>query len=210
MERRGAGDPSRLRISDDDRHKVAEHLRHAAGEGRIDLAELEERLEATYAAKTYADLVPITADLPMGQSTVGAPVRPSASALPAAGYGNSFAVMSSTTRKGLWTVPDVHSAFAMMGSVELDLREAQFESTEVVINAAAVMGSVDVVVNAHTVVVVEGFGLMGDFSEGRSKVPAQPTAQSPVVRLKGLALMGSVCVRRKPMPGEPKKLGGRW
>ena len=57
-------DPARLRISDEDRHAVAEVLRHAAGEGRIDLEELDERLEAAYAAKTYGDLVPITADLP--------------------------------------------------------------------------------------------------------------------------------------------------
>ena len=58
-------DPSRLRISDADRHQVAEVLRQAAGDGRIDLAELDERLEATYAAKTYGELVPITVDLPV-------------------------------------------------------------------------------------------------------------------------------------------------
>ncbi len=57
-------DPSMMRISDSDRHQVAEILRQAAGEGRIDIEELDERLEATYAARTYADLVPITLDLP--------------------------------------------------------------------------------------------------------------------------------------------------
>ena len=56
-------DPSMLRISDSDRQKVADVLRDAAGEGRIDLEELDERLELTWGAKTYADLVPITADL---------------------------------------------------------------------------------------------------------------------------------------------------
>ena len=53
-----------MRISDADRNKVAEVLREAAGDGRIDFDELDERLEATYAAKTYAELVPITHDLP--------------------------------------------------------------------------------------------------------------------------------------------------
>ena len=60
-------DPDQLRISDADRHKVAEVLRDAAGEGRLDLDELDERLEATYAAKVYADLVPIVVDLPGNQ-----------------------------------------------------------------------------------------------------------------------------------------------
>lgn len=57
-------DPSQMRISDSDRHKVSEVLREAAGEGRLDFEELDERLEATFAAKTYADLLPITGDLP--------------------------------------------------------------------------------------------------------------------------------------------------
>ena len=51
-------DASQLRISDEDRHAVSELLRQAAGEGRIDIAELQERLEATYQAKTYGELVP--------------------------------------------------------------------------------------------------------------------------------------------------------
>jgi hypothetical protein len=60
----GGTDPAQLRISDDERHQVAEILRQAAGEGRLDLEELDQRLEQTYAARTYADLVPITLDLP--------------------------------------------------------------------------------------------------------------------------------------------------
>ena len=72
-----AQDPARLRISDSDRHQVAEVLREAAGEGRIDFEELDQRLEATYAARTYADLVPITLDLPT-QPTTSLPVQPAA------------------------------------------------------------------------------------------------------------------------------------
>lgn len=39
-------------------------LRDAAGEGLLGLDELEQRLAATYAARTLPELVPITADLP--------------------------------------------------------------------------------------------------------------------------------------------------
>ena len=93
------GDPARLRVSDDDRHWVAELVREAAGEGRLDLDELDQRLEAAYAAKTYADLVPITADLPVGGSATATPVsrpRPS-SPVPAARYDSTFAVMGGST-----------------------------------------------------------------------------------------------------------------
>ena len=197
-------DASRLRISDEDRHKVAEVLRQAAGEGRIDLDELEERLEAAYRAKTYGDLVPITADLPVA----GAPRptgRPPAPTGRAARYGSSVAIMSSTRRAGSWLVEDGHTAFALMGNVVLDLREAQFQSGEVTLNASAVMGDVTVIVDAGTTVVVEGFGVMGEYSEQRAKVPFDPSYGGPVVRLRGLALMASVHVQRRGAPGERRR-----
>src|SRR6187402_1119782 len=71
----GGADPAQLRISDSERHQVAEILREAAGEGRLDMDELDQRLEATYAARTYADLVPITLDLPAHPHQRPAPAR---------------------------------------------------------------------------------------------------------------------------------------
>ncbi|MDX6301330.1 MAG: hypothetical protein QOF53_2544 [Nocardioidaceae bacterium] len=204
---RGA-DVSRLRISDEDRHRVSEVLRQAAGEGRIDLTELDERLEATYRAKTYADLVPLTADLPVaaGQPPNVPPVPPpvpqpvTLSGEQAPGSSVSVAVMSNSRRTGTWVVSDTHTAFALMGTVVLDLRRAHIGSPELTINASAVMGEVKVVVGAGTRVLVEGFGVMGDFSEQRPKVPFDPSAGGPLVRVRGLALMGSVAVQRKGPP----------
>lgn len=183
-------DPARLRISDADRHRVAEVLREAAGEGRLELEELDERLEATYAARTYADLVPITHDLP-------AP-RPAGGALaPATRYESSYAVLTGVDRKGVWEVGPSHTAFAFMGGIDIDLREAVFTSPEVVITANAVMGGIDVIVNAHTRVVVEGAGIMGTFEQARDKVAPQLDERSPVVRVRGAAIMGAVTVVRK-------------
>jgi hypothetical protein len=181
-----------MRISDAERHDVAEVLRNAAGDGRIDLAELDERLEATYAAKTYADLVPITADLPVHR-----PAAQPAPARPVAGYDRSFALMSETQRIGPWRVGQEHSACAVMGSVTLDLREVTFEAAETHLRVCAVMGEVKIVVNPHTVVRVEGFPVMGEFKDARGGAD-ETTASSPVVRVTGLALMGSVTVKRRP------------
>ncbi len=212
-------DPGRLRISDQDRHQVAEILRQAAGEGRIDLDELDQRLEATYNARTYGDLVPITADLPV-RTTGSLPAPPpsatptvgpaaSSAVVPAATYESSISFMGDCSRRGVWRVPEQHTAFSMMGSVTLDLREAVFAAREVTITAVAIMAGIDIVVNPWTQVVVDGVGIMGDFSQSRDKAPAELTAGSPVVRVKGLALMAGVTVQRKPMPGESRKRLGR-
>lgn len=211
----GGRDPAQLRASDEDRHRVAEVLRKAAGEGRIDLGELDERLEAAYAAKTYAELVPLTADLPVG-TTGGLPVPPpvasptvrphtTGAVVPATTYSSSMSFMGDCSRKGVWRVPEQHTAFTMMGSVTLDLREAQFDAREVTINAYAIMAGIDIVVNPWTQVVVDGIGVMGDFSQSRDKVPAEIGPGSPVVHVKGLALMAGVNVKRRAMPGEARK-----
>ena len=66
-------DRGNLRASDADRERVANTLREAAGDGRLTMEELDERLDAVYAAKTYAELEPITRDLPAA-GTAHAPV----------------------------------------------------------------------------------------------------------------------------------------
>jgi uncharacterized protein DUF1707 len=57
-------DRSHIRISDADRAATAERLRIAVDEGRLDLTEYDARLRSAYAATTYGELEPITADLP--------------------------------------------------------------------------------------------------------------------------------------------------
>lgn len=194
---------SRLRVSDEDRHRVAEVLRTAAGEGRIDLEELEERLEAAYGAKTYGELVPLTVDLPTaGTPTQLSPYVTAPSELTGApAHTGSFSVMGDCTRRGLWRVPDKHTAFSLMGSITIDLREAALTSAETVIDAYAIMAGIEIIVNPHTRVVVDGVGIMGEMNESRSKVPADLTAASPTVRVRGMALMASVTVKRKELPG---------
>jgi hypothetical protein len=202
-------DPAMLRISDADRHEVAELLRNAAGEGRIDIDELDERLEAAYAARTYADLVPITADLPVtGQPSWQPPVVPSP-VVNGPTSENHVAILSGLDRKGVWIVPRRMSVFAMMGGADLDLREAQFAAQEVVITVNAFMGGAQITVGPHTNVVMEGAGIMGAYSGPKDKTPPELDANSPTVRIRGVAIWGGVSVDRKPMPGEKRKRRGR-
>jgi hypothetical protein len=207
----GGNDPSQLRVSDEDRHKVAEVLRQAAGEGRIDFEELDERLERTYAAKTYADLVPITVDLPAHEPPVARTPAARREVLPATvTHESSLAVMGECKRQGAWLVPAQHTAFALMGSVTLDLRAATFAERDITITANAIMGEVKVIVDEGTQVVVSGVPVMGEFHQGKDKTPARLGPDSPVVRVKGFALMASVDVQRLPPPGTPKRLMGRY
>jgi Domain of unknown function (DUF1707) len=53
-----------MRVSDAERAEVADQLAQHYGDGRLDQAELDERLGRAMSAKTQADLAGITADLP--------------------------------------------------------------------------------------------------------------------------------------------------
>ncbi len=206
-------DPSLMRISDADRQRVSEVLRDAAGDGRLDLDELEERLELTFAAKTYGELVPITLDLQVAGPVTppaAAPLRRTPSGVPAIGHNSSTAIMSECKRQGVWSVPEHHSAFALMGAVLIDLRQAQLSAHETHINASAVMGEVKVIVPADMHVVIDGTPIMGEYGQAKDKVAADLRPDSPTVRIRGMALMGSVTVQRQPPPGTPKKIIGTY
>jgi Domain of unknown function (DUF1707) len=56
-----------LRAADTDRERVAELLRCAHGEGRLDLGEYDDRVQRAWAARTYGELERLVADLPAGQ-----------------------------------------------------------------------------------------------------------------------------------------------
>jgi hypothetical protein len=60
----GCMEQGELRAGDADRERVADRLRTALDEGRLNLHEYDQRLQQAYAARTYADLDKLLADLP--------------------------------------------------------------------------------------------------------------------------------------------------
>ncbi|MDX3576169.1 DUF1707 domain-containing protein [Streptomyces sp. FL07-04A] len=199
-------DRSDLRASDADRERVAEVLRDAVAEGRLDMAEFEERLEQTYAARTYRELAPITRDLPASGMVAPPVVSLHKEPSPEGGWAGrivggegsstwAVAVMSGFQRKGRWTVPRRFTCVAFWGGGEIDLREADFSAGEVEINCFAVMGGVQITVPPGVEVVVRGIGVMGGFDQRESGVRGEPGA--PRVVVTGFAFWGGVGVERK-------------
>jgi hypothetical protein len=204
----GPADRRNLRVSDAEREHAAEVLRRAAGDGRITFEELDDRLTAAYAAKTYGELAAVTEDLPevgpQPPATVTAPlppVDPGAPRFPQSRIGGtpgsaiSVAVMSEAHRSGGWVVPPSYTAVAIMGAVSLDLREAQFSGHDMTIQTFALMGGIDIIVDEEITVDVSGFAFMGGFDH-RATGPGLPGA--PRLKVVGFAMMGGVNVQRRP------------
>jgi Domain of unknown function (DUF1707)/Cell wall-active antibiotics response 4TMS YvqF len=193
--------PGELRASDADRDRAAEVLRTAAGEGRLTLDELDERLHAAYTARTYAELEAVTRDLPEGTVGVAATAGvPAAAADERLGghWGSRVAlsVMGGFSRRGSWTVPRRLTAISVMGGGALDLRQARFAEGEATINVVAVMGGIDVTVPEDAEVRVSGVGILGGLGGHRPSGPGRPGAPRIVINYVGI--MGGISVRRRP------------
>ncbi|MER7665212.1 MULTISPECIES: DUF1707 domain-containing protein [unclassified Streptomyces] len=186
----GAG----IRASDADRDRIADILRDALAEGRLDAEEHAERIDAAYRAKTVGELEPLVQDLPAtrkgGESGAYA-YGPEAPAGPAE---NLIAVFSSSVRKGRWRVGRRTNAFSLFGSIEIDLTEALFEQRLTVINATSLFGNVEVRVPENISLRGSGTGFFGNF-EVLTLESADPEA--PVVVVNGYSVFGNVEAKPK-------------
>ncbi|MEU6715839.1 DUF1707 domain-containing protein [Nonomuraea sp. NPDC046802] len=96
------------RVSDGDREMTVQRLQQAYADGRLDTAELEQRLERALTAASYGDLAAVTADLPglpdevIQLTSVGGLIR----------------------RAGDWQVPRRLRVASEYGQVRLDLSRA--------------------------------------------------------------------------------------
>ena len=203
-----------MRASDADRDRVAEALREAYAEGRLDVEEHSERIDLAYKAKTLGELSPLLSDLPQRHAVaisgpaVAPPPMPGRYAPGGMGTGDRTqitAVFAEQKRGGRWVVPSQTVAAAVFGSVTIDLREAVLTQREVVIVANAVFGSIEIKVPHGVVVRDEGTAVFGSRTGSNREVAGDVplTPDSPVVVLRGMALFGEVSVRYP----KPKKLG---
>lgn len=193
----------RLRAADADRELVHQILSAAMTSGALTPSEYEERALKASTAKTFGDLDELTDDLPVGKLGVPLPrpgdPYPTGVTRPGTGSGRKpvrhrLAIMSGSELKGHAAVADQLEATAIMGGVEIDLREVEFTEPVLTVQCVAIMGGVDVIVPPDVTLEVGGLAIMGGF-EGKAEGPGRPGA--PTVHVTGFALMGGVDVKRK-------------
>ncbi|MCX4724095.1 DUF1707 domain-containing protein [Streptomyces sp. NPDC090052] len=194
--------PVGIRASDADRDRIADILRDALAEGRLDADEHSERIESVYRAKTLAELEPLVQDLPA--ATTGSRPDPGAAAYAVADdpdtpvtADNLVAVFSSSTRKGRWRVGRRTNAFSLFGSVEIDLTEALFEQRLTVINATAIFGNIEVKVPENVTLRGSGTGIFGNFEVSTLE---SENPEAPVVVVNGCAVFSNI--EAKPKRGK--------
>jgi predicted membrane protein len=104
----------------------------------------------------------------------------------------AFAFMSGVKRQSTARDFRIGSASAIMGGVELDLRNAEVsEGHEAVVDAFAMWGGVEIFVPANWRVIGDVFPLMGAFVDKTAPTPGA----GPTLRVRGTAVMGGIEVK---------------
>jgi hypothetical protein len=186
-----------LRASDADRDRIADILRDALAEGRLDAAEHSERIERVYAAKTLGELEPLVRDLPGGRTVAPAPAPAARGYVrdPSGENPNLVGILGGAERKGRWRVGHRITAVAIMGGIEIDLTEATFTAPELVIHCTAIMGGVSIRLPEN--VTLRGGGVIGIMGGSDVKAFEAADPDAPVVRIDGIAFWGGVEAKAK-------------
>jgi Cell wall-active antibiotics response 4TMS YvqF len=109
------------------------------------------------------------------------------------GRGLIVSVFGDIRRAGSWSPRRTIWPFAVFGDIDLDLRQATILPGEVVINAVAPFGNVEVLVPDGVQVDVGGLTLLGSTTVAVEEATASESAM--VIRVRGFSLFGSFKVR---------------
>ncbi|OMQ15698.1 hypothetical protein A7K94_0207710 [Modestobacter sp. VKM Ac-2676] len=187
-----------VRASDADREAVVTRLQTAVGEGRLDLDEFTQRVDAAYAAMTTAELEGLLADLPGP-----------ASAVPAVGEivgerttGSIASVFGDIKLAPVVGVPQ--RASTVFGDVRIDLRGLRTAEDVLELQLGTVFGDVDVIVSEGVAAEIEGWTVFGDRKTQLAPVPR--LAGTPRVVVRGWTVFGDLKLRSLA-PGESPS---RW
>lgn len=202
-------DPREMRVSHEDRDSVSEALRVAAGDGRLTMEELEERLERAMTARTYADLAPLVSDLPgVGGAALAAAGRALAPPTPPKDLVRVKRVGGSLKYEGAWLVPKAMQLELRGGSVLLDFTSATVADPLTEVDVELHGGSLRIIVPPGFVVDANEVELHGGSVRDRTvklgQAPAAGYGVSHRVVVTGKIRGGSVVV--KP-PRGPKRPG---
>ena len=138
---------SELRASHEDRDRVVELLRVSAGDGRLTVDELDERLELAMSARTYGELAKVVSDLPAAGAATQAPARATAKDLVRIDCRSGH-----VRRAEQWVVPQRLEVKCTSGHVVLDFTRAVITQPTLQLDVEVRSGHIQVITKPGIVV----------------------------------------------------------
>ncbi|RUO57917.1 LiaF domain-containing protein [Pseudidiomarina insulisalsae] len=163
----------------------------------------ERRLDAVMATESHQEMVDLVADLPLAadseyqqrkEATLGKREHREPES-------KVTCILSNTSRKGFWEVPERLKVVDVLGSITLDFTEAQLPQRHVEIALSSFLGSVSIVIPEHFSVTSRVGDVLGS---SEAYVPPSDVETSHIITVTGWSVLGSVDVSVK------RNLRERW
>jgi len=179
-----------MRASHEDRDRVVDTLRVAAGEGRLSAEELDTRLERALSARTLGELAGLTADPP--NATAAKEV------LVIRQHAGKY------VQEGRWLVPACIELRTQMCRVTLDFTHAVITSSVLRIDADMQHGKLFIVSPPGIVINTDGLAL----TYSKLKLRSKDAAADPRLRIELAGrLLHAKVIEQRP---QRRKAAGRW
>jgi hypothetical protein len=185
----GGEEAAGIRVSDAERDAVVERLSAATGDGRLTLEEFSQRMDLATAAKTRADLEPLTADLPADAAPAGRAVASGASGSPSW----HISPIGGFRVDGPWRMDRHVIVGALVGGAKMDLSQAQLAAPEVMLTKVSLVGGARIWVPPGVRVELSGFSLIGGT---RIEAGPEPGPGAPTIRIRAFSIVGGTRVLR--------------
>jgi uncharacterized protein DUF1707 len=198
----GSGDevvpPGELRASHEDRDRVVELLRVAAGDGRLTAEELDQRLEKALTARTHGELTVLMSDLPAaGGLVAGVPAEKPKDLV------RIDCRSGSAKRDSRWLVPRRFQLRVRSGSVTLDFTEAVITLPSLEIDADVRSGTLALVTKPGVVIDTDDVTIRSGGVKVRTPWgPDTPTVLR--IHVSGTVRSGSI------VAGPPRRTFWQW
>lgn len=194
------------------RQKTIDALMEHFAQDRLSVEEFERRVDRAHQANSTEELRKLLQDLPSGDLPIRreevTPVYPerAQASVPAGRVkerGLMVAALGGVERKGRWMPARQSYVVAIMGGVVLDFREALLPPGETEVWLFTLMGGAEIIVPPGLTVESDGVAIMGAFAHQEDVSPS-PDPDAPVLKLRGLSIMGGVDVNIR-YPGESER-----
>jgi DUF1707 SHOCT-like domain len=178
-----SNDLSGLRASHEDRDRVVDALRVAAGDGRLSAEELDSRLESALSARTLGELAELTADLPIP------PAAQRKDELVVQQHGGRY------VREGRWSVPTRIELHTRECRVTFDFTHAVITSDVLRIETDMVHGKLVLVSSPGIVIDTDGLNL----TYSKLKLHSEHFAADPRLRIELVGqLLHAMVIEKRP------------
>jgi len=177
----------------------------------LSLEEFERRVDHAHKAESPQELRELLADLPGSNLPM-----PREELTPQAGQpqvpipshrikekGFMVAALGGVDRSGKWIPARQNFSIAVMGGISLDFREAYLGPGVTEVWIFTVMGGAEIIVPPGLAVESDGVAILGGFDHREEAILAADPDE-PILRLRGLAVMGGVDVQIR-FPGETNR-----